>query len=137
MRLYRHASRGAGSRLSFSLGQFKIFFKEYFFALDHFRMGNDAFDRTYFDALRLVKMTNAFGAKFWIDFVKLDALIDRIVRTFRLADIAIDALIGNQQRHCYFLIFVFIFCTTNGLTNWLTSPPMVAISRTMLAETNI
>ena len=99
MRLSRHASRGVRSRLGRSLGEFQIFFVEYFFALDHFRVGNDAFDRTHFDALRLIKMTHAFGAKFWIDFVKLDALIDGIVRTFRLADVAVDALIGNQQSH--------------------------------------
>ena len=100
-------------------------------------MGNDALDRAHLDTLRMIEMADALGAKLGIDFVKLDALIDRFVRTLRLADVAIDALIGNQQSHGYFLILSFIFFTTIGLTNWLTSPPMEAISRTMLADTNM
>jgi hypothetical protein len=96
MSLFGHASRGGRSRLGRSLGEFQIFFVQHVFALDHFRMGNDAFDRTHFDALRLIEMTDAFGAKFGINFVKLDALINCLVRAFRLANVAIDALIGDQ-----------------------------------------
>ncbi len=133
----RQASWGTGFRFVRSRGQLKIFFPQHCLGLDHFRMRDDAFDWTHFDTLRLIKMSDAFGAKFGIDFVEFDALVYRVIRTFRFANVAIDALIGDQQRHIYFLIFPCIFSTTSGLTNWLTSPPMVAISRTMLAETNI
>ena len=119
------------------LGKEQILFTQHFLAFDHVGMWNDALDGTHFDALRLIKMTNAFGAKFCVDFVKLYALIDCIVWTFRLANVAVDALIGNQQGHRYFLILSCILCTTSGLTNWLTSPPMDAISRTIVAETNM
>ncbi len=124
-------------RLGIGLGKSEIFFLQHVFAFDHLRVRDDALDRTHFDALRLIEMADTFGAQFGINLVELDALIDRVVRTFRLADIAVDALIGNQQGHFYFSSLSCIFCTTSGLTNWPTSPPMVAISRTIEAETNM
>ena len=44
-------------------------------------------------------MANALGAPQRIDLVNLIALVDRAIGTLRLANIAIDALIGDQQGH--------------------------------------
>ncbi len=99
MRLSRHTSAGTRPRLGFSLGKFEIFFVQHFLALDHFRVRNDARDRTDFNALRPLEMADTFGAKLRIDLVKLDTLIDCVIRTLRLANIAVDALIGDQQGH--------------------------------------
>ena len=48
-------------------------------------------------ALRLVEMSDAFGAQAGIDLVDLLALVDRLIRTHRLTDIAVDAFVGNLQ----------------------------------------
>jgi hypothetical protein len=95
MTLSRHASSRGRSRLGYSLGDLQIFLVQRFLAFDYLGMRDDALDGAHFDALRLLKMANAFGAKFWIDLVELYALIDRAVRTFRLAHIAVDTLIGD------------------------------------------
>jgi len=42
-------------------------------------------------------MTDAFGAFHRVDLVIFDALVNCLVGAFRLADIAIDALIGDLQ----------------------------------------
>src|SRR5882757_7502708 len=44
-------------------------------------------------------MTDALGTQVWIDLVNLNALKDRLVRAFRLADVAVDALVGDLQGH--------------------------------------
>ena len=100
--LSSHASPGGRPRLGFSLGKFEILFVQHFFTLDYVGMRNDALDGTHFDALRPLEMADTFGAEFGIYFVELDALIDRAVRAFRLADIAVDTLIGDQKGHVIF-----------------------------------
>ena len=51
--------------------------------------------RTHFTALWRIKMPYALGAFGGIDFVDFDALINRAIRTFWFADVAIYTFIGN------------------------------------------
>ncbi len=50
-------------------------------------------------------MPNAFGAFLRIDFIYFDALRYGLIRAFRLAYIAIDALIGDLERHASRLLW--------------------------------
>jgi hypothetical protein len=52
-----------------------------------------------FTALWGIKMANALGAFAGVNFVDVDTLINGIVRAFWLAHVAIDALIGDFERH--------------------------------------
>jgi len=45
-------------------------------------------------------MSNAFGTLVRIYFVYIGTHINGVVRAFRLAHVAIDAPIGNDQSHC-------------------------------------
>jgi hypothetical protein len=56
----------------------------------------DAGDRAYLLALRLVEVPDALGALVGVDLVKLGAHRNGLVRAFGLADVAIDAIVGNQ-----------------------------------------
>ena len=56
-----------------------------------------ALHRADFDALRCIEMTNAFGAFHRVNLVIFDALVNGLVGAFRLADVAIDALIGDLE----------------------------------------
>ena len=94
-------------------------------------------------ALRLVVMADTLGAERRIDFVDFRAQRYRLVGALRLAQIAIDAAIGDRQRHVsrrYSRGVLASFSSsqrlTDGETNLVTSPPRVAISRTSVAETN-
>ena len=98
-------------------------------------------------------MPDAFGAFGVIDDIDLRALRDRAVRAFGLADIAIDAFVGNDECHGWDFpagrpaggIYLRDWCATLseslartiGCTNADTSPPNFAISRTIVAETNM
>ena len=59
----------------------------------------DAVDGADLLALGFVVMSDALGAEVWIDFVDFLALRDGIVGAFRFADVAVDTLIGNEERH--------------------------------------
>jgi hypothetical protein len=48
-------------------------------------------------------MSDAFRTQFGIDLIDLFALINRIIRTLRLADVAIDTFIGDHQCHGWIL----------------------------------
>ena len=63
------------------------------------RIERNASDRTHLYALRPVMMTNTLGAQIWMDLVNLDALKDRLIRAHRLADIAVNAQLGDLQGH--------------------------------------
>ena len=78
------------------LGKHTIFFLQLLRCFDRVRIRDDAVDRTDFDALRPVEMAYALGAAGGIDDVVLLTRSDGGVRTFRFADIAVDALISNQ-----------------------------------------
>ena len=62
-------------------------------------IGIDALDRAHHHALRLVEMADALGAARRIDDVDLFALRNRLVRTRRLADVAVDAERIDLQGH--------------------------------------
>ena len=63
------------------------------------RIERNTVDRTDDLALRFVEMTDALSAPRRIDFVDFLARRDRIVRTFGLADVAINASVRDQQSH--------------------------------------
>ena len=75
-----------------------------------------------------------------IDHVDLGPLRDRLVRALGLADVAVDAFVGDHQRHgvspCARDARADAVATS-GCTKCETSPPNLAISRTMVAETNV
>ena len=82
-------------------------------------------------ALRLVEVADALGALARVDLVDLGAHRDRLVRALGLADIAVDALVGDHQRHGGHLSRVRARAltrscrrsSTEGATNLETSPP--------------
>src|SRR6185503_17744802 len=59
----------------------------------------DARDRAHLHALRLVEVADALGAAARLDDVDRLAGRDRAVRALRLADVAVDALVGDDQSH--------------------------------------
>ena len=59
----------------------------------------DALHRADLPALRRVEVPDALGAAFGVDHVDLGAHRDRAVRALGLADVAVDALIGDDQGH--------------------------------------
>ena len=76
-----------------------VFLPQRFLALDVFRIDRNARYRANLHALRFVKMADAFGAFFWVNLVDFLAQINRFVRAFGLAHVAVDALVGDQQGH--------------------------------------
>jgi hypothetical protein len=89
-----------------------------------------------------VEVADALGALVRIDDVDLRALRDRLVRAFGLADVAVDALVGDDQGHeaTWFqrlANFALRRASTAGCTNEETSPPNFAISRTIVAEMKV
>src|ERR1700757_1844405 len=67
--------------------------------LDVVRIDRDAVDRADLHALRLIEVADALGALAGIYHVDLQALRDRAVRALRLADVAVDAFVGDHQGH--------------------------------------
>ncbi len=67
--------------------------------LDAIGIDRNAVDRADLAALRRVEMADAFGAFRRVDHVDLRALRDRLIRAFGLADVAVDAFVGDDQRH--------------------------------------
>jgi hypothetical protein len=65
-------------------------------ALDPFRVERNTVHGAYDPALRLVMMADALGTAKGVDLVNLGPHADGRIRTFGLAYIAIDALIGDQ-----------------------------------------
>ena len=67
--------------------------------LDVRGIDRDARDRADLDALRLVEVADALGALARVDDVDHHAHRDRRVRALGLAHVAVDALVGDHQRH--------------------------------------
>ena len=61
--------------------------------------GQDAVHRADLLTLRLGEKSLAFGTSVGVDFVMLRPGNDGIVGTFRHADGAVDAFVGNEQGH--------------------------------------
>ena len=97
----------------------------------------DTIHRANFYTLRCFKMPDALGALCRVNLIDLDTLKNRVVGAFRLADIAVDALISNLECQVYFPTLPSSARAVSGCTNSLTSPPSVAISRTIVAEMNM
>ena len=63
------------------------------------RIKRAAVDRTDLLALRLVEVAHAFGAATGVYDVDFIACGDRIIGTFRLADVTVNAFVGNYEGH--------------------------------------
>ena len=66
---------------------------------DKLRINRNAGHRADLHTLRLVKMTDALGALVRVDLVDLGPQKDGLVRALGLANIAVDALVGDDQGH--------------------------------------
>jgi hypothetical protein len=62
-------------------------------------MERDAGYRAYLLALRFFEMADALGAFIGINFINFRPHVNRIIRAFRLAYIAIDAIICDYECH--------------------------------------
>ena len=79
-----------------------------------------------------------------VDHVDLGALRDRVVRALGLADVAVDAFVGDHQRHGVTLVLarrahagLEALVDRPDARSDDTSPPNFAISRTIVADTNV
>src|SRR5437899_1221973 len=59
----------------------------------------NAGDGAHLDALRFIEVPHAFSALRRIDLVDLGSEEDRLVGAFGFAHVAVDAFVGNHQRH--------------------------------------
>src|SRR5262245_1756226 len=80
-------------------GQPQVLLAKLGIGLDMGGVERNAVDRADLLALRRVEMADSLGAAVGIDDVDLRPLRDRAVRAFRLADVAVDALVGDDQGH--------------------------------------
>lgn len=69
---------------------------KFFLAFAPSRIEGDAGHGAHLLTLRLVIMSNAFRAFVWIDFVNFRAHINRVVGALRLANVAIDTVVGDE-----------------------------------------
>ena len=125
---------GSSRFLLHRLDEFSV---EFFARLWVVQIQRDAIHRADLDTLWRFKMPDALGAFCGVNLIDLEALKNRIVGAFRLADIAVDALIGNLKCQDYFPTLPSSARAISGCTKSLTSPPSVAISRTIVAEINM
>ena len=59
----------------------------------------DAVHRADLDTLGFVVVADAFGALVGVDFVDFRTLRNRFVRALGLANVAVDAFVGDHQGH--------------------------------------
>jgi hypothetical protein len=78
-----------------------VFLPQGLLILHKLRVDRYAGHRTHLNALGLIKVPHAFGAFMRINLVDFLSKIDRLIRAFRLTDIAVDAFIGNDQCHIH------------------------------------
>ena len=76
-----------------------IFFPQRWLALDKLRVDRDTGHRADLYALRFVEVANAFGAFAGVNLVDVFAHVNGLVRAFGLAHVAVDAFVGDEQRH--------------------------------------
>jgi hypothetical protein len=79
--------------------QSAVFGQQLLLAFDVLRVQGNASHRAHLDALGFIEVTDAFGASVGVDLVNLFAQKNRLVGTFGLADIAVDALLGDHECH--------------------------------------
>lgn len=66
-----------------------------------FFVNQDAIDGTNLLALRFIVVSDALRAEVGVDFINFLALGNGIIRTFGFAYVAVDALVGNKERHFF------------------------------------
>lgn len=67
--------------------------------LDPLRMNGNAADRANLHTLGLVKMADTFSAFLRVNLIDVSTKVNRIIGTFGLAYITIDALVRDHQSH--------------------------------------
>src|SRR6187200_108399 len=90
------AERQSAARL---LRQAQILGVQLFFGFHVARVIGNAVDRTHDAALRRIVVAHALSAELGIDHVDFLARSNRAVRAFGLANVAVDAFVGDDQRH--------------------------------------
>jgi hypothetical protein len=68
-------------------------------ALDEIGVDGDTADRAELHTLRLIKVAHAFRAAVRVNLIDFCAHRDRLIRALWLADITVDAFVGDPQRH--------------------------------------
>ena len=112
------------------------------FCFTSLRIWQNTLHWTNFYALRRFEVSYALGTTVRIDYIKFWSLANCLIGAFRLAHIAINTFVRNIQCHIELdkRIYLPSFCAnaaaTSGCTNWETSPPKAATSRTKLEEIN-
>src|SRR5690606_14842587 len=96
-RFARIACRGSACRRSGLAGDDQVLLHQLILALDVVLVERDAIHRADLLALWLVVMADAFGAQVGVDDVDFLALGDRAIRALGLADVAVDAVVGDYQ----------------------------------------
>src|SRR5690606_25061035 len=84
---------------SFGGGEQLVLFHQLLFAFDPVRVEGDAIDRAYLLALGFVEVADALGAEVGVNDIDFLALGYGPVGTFGFADVAVDAVFGNDQGH--------------------------------------
>ena len=79
--------------------QTPVFFPQGFAAFGVRRVYRNAGHWADLHALGLVKVAYAFGAFVRVNLVNLRAHVDGLVGAFGLADVAVNAFVGNDQGH--------------------------------------
>ncbi len=59
--------------------------------------------RAHLDTLRRIKVSDAFGAQLWVDDIDFRSFRNGAIRALGFANIAVNAFVGNDQRHKEFL----------------------------------
>jgi hypothetical protein len=67
------------------------------------RIDRNTRHRAHLHALRFAKMADAFGTTVRVDFIDEFAHRDSTIRALRLADVAVDTFVGDDERHAVIL----------------------------------
>ncbi len=74
-------------------------------------VGDDAFcDRAYRLTSRLLIVTFTLSTQIWVDLEDLTSHRNGTVRALWVAHIAVNALVGNEQRHRYLPVGLRVSC---------------------------
>ena len=85
----------------FKLNYLLVFRHQLVMRFGMFFVNQDAVHRANLLTLRLIVVSDALCAEVGVDFVNFLALRDGIIGAFGFAYVAVDALVGNKERHFF------------------------------------
>ena len=85
----------------FKLNYLLVFRHQFIMGFRVFFVNQDAINRTNLLTLRLIVVSDALRTEAGVDFVNFLTLRDCIIRAFRFAHVAVNALICNKERHFF------------------------------------